>query len=128
MKPRPSFSKVDLLYLNAQAVTQDMLVTPDGHEYTHQVNYLSHFYIVHQMLARGLLAPDARIIITQTEDVLSGSKRSWPGTEMLLDPAAALKRAAGEPIDQLSAIPVGQLLMSTPPRAQGCRKQQRLKQ
>lgn len=102
VKPRPSFSKVDLLYLNASAVNQDMLVTPDGHEYTYQVNYLSHFYIVHQMLARGLFAPDARIIITQTKDVLSGPKRSWPGPEMLLDPAAALKRAAGEPTGQLT--------------------------
>lgn len=54
------------------------------------------------MLARGLLAPDARIIITQTEDVLTGSKRSWPGPEMLEDPAAALKRTAGEPTDQLT--------------------------
>ena len=42
-----------------------MLLTPDGHEYTYQVNYLAHFYIVHQMLLRGLLAPDARIVITQ---------------------------------------------------------------
>ena len=48
------------------------------------------------MLMRGLLARDARIIITQSEDVLSGPKRTWPRPEVLVDPAASLKATAGE--------------------------------
>lgn len=98
VKQRPSFSQVDLLYLNAGVFEQDVALTVDGHEYTHQVNYLAHFYIAHEMIARGLLAADARIIITQTENALEGPKRSWPKpdknglwAEVFPDPAAKMK-------------------------------------
>ena len=96
VKHRPSFSKVDLLYLNAGVTDHDVALTPDGHDYSYQVNYLAHFYITHELIARGLLAPDARVVVTQTETAALGPKRSWPQPDVLGDPGANLKAAAGE--------------------------------
>ena len=84
---------------------------------------------------RGLLAHDARIIITQQEGVLSGPKRTWPLPEVLVDPAASLKATAGEHPDKVTRchtsiirtagekLPDPQVCL----RAQDCRKQKRTK-
>jgi NAD(P)-dependent dehydrogenase (short-subunit alcohol dehydrogenase family) len=67
---------LDLVFLNAGIFNLPFVLTPEGHERTYAVNYLGHFLLVHGLLSRGLLAPNARIVATSSEGLKSPFARA----------------------------------------------------
>lgn len=60
---------LDLLFLNAGIFNVSFALTAEGHEATMAANYLGHFRLVHELARRGRLAPDGRVVVTQSEAV-----------------------------------------------------------
>lgn len=76
---------IDRLALNAGVFGLPYRLTGDGLEYTFASNYAGHFLLLHGLLTRGLLPPDARVLATLSENVrLNPLLRA--DVEMLVDP------------------------------------------
>lgn len=60
---------IDLLFLNAGIHDVAHRLTAEGQEKTFAANYLGHFRLLHRLAASGGLAPEARIVVTQSEAV-----------------------------------------------------------
>jgi NAD(P)-dependent dehydrogenase (short-subunit alcohol dehydrogenase family) len=69
---------IDLAFLNAGIFNLPFQLTAEGHERTYAVNYLAHFLIVHELAARNLLAPRARIVATSSEGLLGPLAKADP--------------------------------------------------
>ena len=63
--------RIDLLMLNAGIFNRPYELTPDRVEATYASNYLGHFLLLHLLAEAGALAPNARIVTTQTSAVHS---------------------------------------------------------
>ena len=61
--------QLDLLFLNAGIHDAPHGLTSEGLERTLATNYLGHFRLLHRLASGGALAPDARIVVTQSEAV-----------------------------------------------------------
>lgn len=58
---------VDFVFLNAGVFGIPVQITQEGHEYTYATNYLSHFYMIHELLNARVIALDAKVIATISE-------------------------------------------------------------
>ncbi|WP_250030959.1 SDR family NAD(P)-dependent oxidoreductase [Paractinoplanes maris] len=65
-------TRVDVLVHNAGAAFPHYAETPDGAERTHALNHLASFQLTHRLLAAGLLAPRARVIVIASDLVSRG--------------------------------------------------------
>lgn len=68
---RRSAPPIDLLFLNAGIHDVPYTVTAEGRELTFAANFLGHFRLLHRLAAEGRLAPDARIVVSQSQAVHS---------------------------------------------------------
>ena len=59
--------QIGLLFLNAGVFALPRQVTDEGFEYTLAANYLGHFLLLFRLTALGMLAKDARIVVTLSE-------------------------------------------------------------
>lgn len=76
---------IDLLILNAGVFGMEFQLTEDGFERTLATNYIGHFLLMHRLVAANLLAPDARIVATQTSGIKNPFSKM--DLEMLENPA-----------------------------------------
>jgi NAD(P)-dependent dehydrogenase (short-subunit alcohol dehydrogenase family) len=60
---------LDLLFLNAGIHDAPHRLTGDGHDRTFATNFLGHFRLLHRLASTGCLAPDSRIVVSQSEAV-----------------------------------------------------------
>ncbi|MCG8380036.1 MAG: SDR family NAD(P)-dependent oxidoreductase, partial [Proteobacteria bacterium] len=58
---------VDFVFLNAGVFGLPFQLTKEKNEYTYATNYLSHFYLVHELLSKRVIALDGKIIATISE-------------------------------------------------------------
>jgi NAD(P)-dependent dehydrogenase (short-subunit alcohol dehydrogenase family) len=96
-KIRSEYPRIDVLLNNAGGMGTKIHLTPDGHELTYQVNYLSPFLLTTQLLP-VLLESRATIVNTTssshklvrraTVDDLENTASRWPGTAYALSKLA----------------------------------------
>lgn len=85
-----SLERADLLFLNAGVFGLPFALTDEGLERTFAANFLGHFLLMHRLLARGALAPGARIVATLSEGVLNPLVKV--DLALLGDPSANARR------------------------------------
>jgi NAD(P)-dependent dehydrogenase (short-subunit alcohol dehydrogenase family) len=84
--------RIDWLFLNAGIHDVPHALTADGQEQTFATNYLGHFRLLHRLALGGALAPQARIVTTQSEAVHS-NPLARADVDVLARPrATAMKR------------------------------------
>jgi NAD(P)-dependent dehydrogenase (short-subunit alcohol dehydrogenase family) len=83
--------RLDLLFLNAGIHDVPHALTAEGHERTLATNYLGHFRLLHRLASGGALAPDARIVVTQSEAV-TGNPLARADLAALVAPRATAAR------------------------------------
>jgi NAD(P)-dependent dehydrogenase (short-subunit alcohol dehydrogenase family) len=79
--------RLDVLFLNAGIHDVRHQLTADGTERTYAANYLGHFRLLHRLALGGALAPDARVVATQSESV-HANPFSRADLDVLARPAA----------------------------------------
>jgi NAD(P)-dependent dehydrogenase (short-subunit alcohol dehydrogenase family) len=108
---------IDLVLLNAGIFSQPYALTPEGHERTYAANYLGHFLLVHDLVAAGMLSPDARIVATLSEGILNPF--ATPDLAMIEDPQASrFSRLLASPNTKvllaLAAVELSRRVQDTP--------------